>query len=215
MDAADLARIRFVTSRYRELQGLRHLAVIPAVLLVFWLYPNLSPLRDMGPVEAVVGLLLSIAPVVAGSAAQPFFDRYYARRFGHVATSALTRRDTLARTALIVGGLTIDSWGAGNPRCTATLVAVALVSLHIVVRDWPWRASYIASVVVCLGMVWIDGAPVSSGDHPILVMRLPLTIAIGTYVVAAYLDHRLLANALPPNPEASEAQAVPDHADTF
>ena len=215
MDAADLARVSFVTSRYRELQGLRHLAVVPTVVMVVWLHPFLLLLRYMGPVEAVVGLLLTIAPAVVASAAHPFFNRYYARRFGHVATSALTRRDTIARAALVAGALIIDSWGAGNPHWTATLIAIALVCLHVAVRDWPWRASYISITAICVGVAWIGGPPVRSGGDPSVFLRLPLTIGLGAYAVAAYLDHRLLVKFLPPNPDASQAEAAADHVDAF
>ena len=129
MDAAQLARIRFVTSRYRELQGLHELAVVPACLSLLWTQPYVRLLRYVGPWEAVAGLVLSIAPWVCIAAAHPLFDRYYGRRFGHVATSLLSQRDSVVRAILLIAGLAIDAWVLANGRATATLTAFTVTSL--------------------------------------------------------------------------------------
>src|SRR5688572_3874093 len=123
MDGADLARIRFVTSRYRELQGLRELVVVPACLTLLWTQPYLRLLRYMGPWQAAAGLVLSIAPWVFIPAAHHLFDRYYGRRFGHVATSELSQRDTVVRSIVLIAGLVLDAWVLSRGYPSATLTA--------------------------------------------------------------------------------------------
>ena len=79
MDAQDLARIRFVTSRYQELQGLRQLVVLPCCLVAFWSRPLIESLRDTRYRPTPWRVSSSqVGAVAAGRcASRPVLDRYY------------------------------------------------------------------------------------------------------------------------------------------
>jgi hypothetical protein len=212
MDGRELARIRFVTLRYRELQGLRHLAIMPSCLLTLWLQPYFRLLRYMGPWEALAGFFLSIAPCLLLFPAHHLMTVYYARRFGNVGTSALSG-DRVAQVVVVAGGVLIDMWNGTG--ISATLVAIALVSLQIAVRDRPWRLHHLIGTVVCLAAAATFDIRDSRIGDPVAFLRIPLTIGLFAYGVGAYLDHRLLAVAMPRHPEASESALAADHADSL
>lgn len=214
MDAADLARIRFVTARYRELQGLRNLAVVPGCLLLFWFRPYLRLLRYAGPFEALAGLFLSVLPCLLVVMLHPLLDRYYARRFGSVASPGPWSRDMVAWAGLLGIGVWIDTSNFGTPQPSATLIAGGMVALHIAVRDWPWRRYYLGTAVICGAAAWLTAVtPALHADDLTSYLRIPLTMLLSAHAVAAFLDHRLLVRALPMNPDGHAEALVADHAD--
>jgi hypothetical protein len=212
MDDAELARIKFVTARYRDLQGLRHLAIVPLCLLLFWLQPYLKLLRYMGPWEAMAGLLLSVSPCLLIYPAHHLLDLYYARRFGTVGSSVLARWDAVAQAVLVVAGVMVDSWG--NSGVSATLIAIALVSLQIAFRDWPWRLHHLIVTVLCIAAAVTFDFRAARASDPAAFLRIPLTIGLCAYSLAAYLDHRLLANVMLRNPDVRDHEIAADHADS-
>ena len=213
MDDAELARIRFVTARFRDLQGLRHLAIVPLCLLLFWLQPYLKLLRYMGPWEAMAGLVLSVSPCLLIYPAHHLLDRYYARRFGTVGRSVLARRDTVAQAVVVVAGVMIDSWGSSG--VSATLIASALVSLQIALRDRPWRLHHLIVTVICIAAAVTFDLRAARANDPAAFLRIPLTIGLCAYSLAAYLDHRLLANVMPRDPDVRDHEIAADYADPF
>jgi hypothetical protein len=213
---ADLSRIRFVTSRFRQLQGFRQLAIVPPCLLLLWFRPYLRLLRYLGPWHAAAGLLLSVVPMLMIAYAQPLLDRYYARKFGNLAPAALARRDAVVQGVLLIAGVLIDGFVlAGRHGPSATVLALGVVSLHIGVRDWPWRAHHLFVTLVCAWSTWATiGAPASPQELPPW-LRNALTAVLCTWAVAAWLDHRLLTRTMPPHPDACADDLAPDHADAL
>ena len=216
MDAADLARIRFVTSRYHDLQGLRGLAHLAACLSVFWSRPYVELLRYSGPIPAVVGVFLSVAPWILLLAVRPVFDRYYSERFGTVAAGLRQwSPDKLGWAVLLMAGVGIDMSALGSARPSATLVAGALIALHIVWRDWPWRPAYLGTAIACTVAVWLTAvSPTFRIDDLDALLRVSVTIVIGTHVAAGVFDHRLLVRSLPRNSHALADEPTADHADS-
>jgi hypothetical protein len=216
LDASDLARIRFVTSRYRQLQGLRQLAIVPPCLLLLWFQPYVRLLRYLGPWEAMAGLILSVVPMLMIAGAHPLLDRYYTRKFGAVAPDAVARRDSVLQGVLLSAGILIDGFVlAGQRGPSATVLALGILSLHIGVRDWPWRAHHLIVTMVCAWSTWVTiGAPASPHELPAW-LRNALTTVLCVWAVAACLDHRLLARAMPPHPESRADDLAPDHADSL
>lgn len=215
VDAQDLARIRFVTSRYQELQGLRQLVVIPCCLAAFWSRPLIESLHDTSPVHALAGFVLSLAPWLLVLAARPIFTRYYSARFGSVAPSVLLwSPDMIGWTVLIFGGFAIDMSTFGAAKPSAILVAGSLIALHVVWRDWPWRGYYMAAAIVCATAAWLTAvSPAFRVDNLDALLRIPFSIFMGAHAVTAWLDHRLLLRTLPRNPEAQADALTPEHAD--
>ncbi len=193
IDAADIARIRFVTSRYRHLQGLRHLVWIGQLLAFLWLSGHIvRPHGALDSWEEVRSLLLLITPIGLANIGDVWLQRYYSRRFGGVRNPALWRRDSVAGLLLFLGATWLDSRVVRDGGPSTTLIAVGLISLHAVISDWPWRAHYLLPTAVSVVAT---------------AMMLPLSemsfvITLCAVCVAAWLDHRLLVRTLPPSPDA-------------
>ena len=216
MDATDLARIRFVTSRYRDLQGLRGLAILVACLSAFWARPYLKLLRDSGFVDAAIGFFLSFAPWIFVLATRPFLDHYYRERFGTVAAGLRQGSlDKIGWAALIVAGVWIDMSTLGAAKPSAILVAGTLIAVHIVWRDWPWRPAYVGTALVCGIAAWLTAVSAAFRSDDLQdLLRVPLTIMIAAHAAAGVFDHRLLLRALPRNSDAHADEPVAEHADS-
>lgn len=217
MDGFELARIRFVTSRHRELQGLRQVVIVLACLFSFWSRPYVEGLRYFGRFEAVVGLFLSVLPLLVTLAARPWLDGYYGRRFGSVAGSASPwSRDSIGWGLLLVAGASADiaTYRQGPP--IAFLIAGALVALHVVVRDWPMRRHHLLTAGLCASGAWLfasrAGWQITSLDA---LVRGPFSVMILAHMVGACFDHRLLVRTLPFNPDVRDDALASDHADAL
>jgi hypothetical protein len=209
MGHPELDRIRFVAQRFRSLQGLRHLVVIPAVLAAFWMQPYLKLLRYAGPEGAILGLLATVAPFMIVLAVRPLLDRYYSRRFGIVAADLEIEWPALLPDAvLVIVGFLLDTWlKAHGP--SALLIAGTLVALHVTIRDWPWRWYYLVPAGVCAVGVWLTATvpEMRDGTAPGAI-KIPMTILLLPLLLTAVMDHRLLTRSLPHNPDAALAQAT-------
>ena len=216
MDAADLARIRLVTTRYRELQGLRTVAAVAACVPLFWLQPYIRLLRYMGSAEAVAGLLLSVAPAVLITTAHPLLNRYYARRFGSVAPQGSgVNLQMWLWAAVLFASLWLDSSRLGTGSPSAFLIAAALWSINIAVRDWPWRGHYVVPAVICGAATWsIAGIPALQAPDLETYARIPVSVGLVACGAAAILDHRLLVTTLGAR-DGDRSELALEHADTL
>ena len=215
MDSTDLARIRFVTSRFSELQGLRQLVVLPCCMAAFWSRPLVESLHDSTTALALVGFVFSLAPWLLVLAARPVLNRYYGARFGSVGTGALWSPDMIGWAVLICGGFAIDMSTFGAAKPSAVLVAGSLMAIHVVWRDWPWRVYHLGTAIVCAVGAWLTAVnPAFRVDNLDALLRIPFTIFMCAHAVSAWLDHRLLLRTLPPHPEASAEVLSADHADS-
>jgi len=216
MDEAHLARIRFVTSRYHDLQGLRGLAIFAACLCAFWARPYLELLRDSGAVHAAVGFFLSFAPWVMVLFMRPFLDRYYSERCGTVAAGLRQwSLDKIGWAVLLAAALWIDMRTLGVAKPSAVLLAGTLIAVHILWRDWPWRPAYVVTAIASAVAAWLTAVSPAFriGDLDDL-LRVSFTIMIGTHAAAGVFDHRLLLRALPRNSDAEADEPVIEHADS-
>ena len=211
MNADHFRRVQFVTRRFHELQGLRTIIFAVACIAAFWLQPYIRALRYAGPFEATAGLLASFMPFAA-ALTMPLVDRYYRRRCGSVAATAMDRvRDVGVPLLLIVGGLWIDLIRIGTQSPSAALIAGAVLALHVVVRDWPWRGHYVIAAVACAIGAWLTAVvPSMRADTVQVLARIPVSWLLATYAVTAYFDHRLLLIALPVRRESASLEAAAD-----
>ena len=90
------------------------------------------------------------------------------------------------------------------PAGAPTTWFVALVSVWVAVRDWPWRAYYLsATVAVAMGLV--ASAPVGGLLAPNMTLGVMFPLLGGSMVAIGLLDHFLLVKLMK---EARESQAV-------
>ena len=210
MTSQDFERIRFVARRYPELQGLRLLILMPTLVAVFWAHPYIRLLRYAGPVEAFIGLVASVLPLLVAMASREYFNEYYGDRFGRISAAAEHRaKDWGPPVLLLFTGISLEASGPGTGAPSFVLIAAALIALHITVRDWPFRAHYLPAAVACGVAAWLPAAiPAMRADNLPDIARISISLALALFVVPAYFDHRLLVRTLPSNPDAAAASAA-------
>jgi hypothetical protein len=221
----DLDRIRFVARRYPELQGLRLLVLAPTLVAAVWAQPYIRLLRYAGPLEAFVGLVASVAPLLIAMASRAYLDAYYKDRFGNVATTTEHRaKDWGPPMLLLFVGISLDLSGPSPGAPSFVLIAASLIALHITVRDWPFRRHYLPAAVACGLAAWLPAAmPAIRVDSLPDIARNSISLALVFFVAPAYLDHRFLQRTLPRNPDAAleelrtrqRSDAMDEHADTI
>jgi hypothetical protein len=200
MDQHRLERIRLLSARFHELQGLR--VVLTGVCITLgvsgYLIATPNPTND----GALVTLLVSFVPVMAG---MPRLNRYYAETFGR----QVWRRSR--KWPLILGLYMVVGWSlnAGIPAIPAggpTIWTVGLASLWVAIRDWPWRAYYLgAAAAVAIGFA--ASAPVGGLLAPNMTLSVMFLLLGASMVPIGLLDHHLLVTLMK---DAREPQAAAD-----
>jgi hypothetical protein len=200
MDDQDLARIRLVTRRYHELQGLGRVA-LGAGLVAAWLVADLV----LGTRADAWAFLLP--PAAAAAIAVPgklASDRLYALRFGRVRQGG---DEKAAGYALLLGlglfmALTIEEHVAGRGYPSLLFLVLAASRAHTFVRDWPLRR-YVAVEVIALALasgLYVTVDPSVSREAVADVRYAFLWKGLGlngvAVIVVGMLDHRLLMNTL-------------------
>jgi len=187
MNHDQLERIRLLSSRFHQLQGLRVAAAGASLAAVMGLYLLVaSAPTDNG---ALVALGVSVVPMFASVR---WLDRYYTATFGRqVANPRQLPRKVLFffaywGTAAVLNHL-IPSIPAGAPTAATTAIAAVWVAI----RDWPSRSYYLgAAVAVALGLAL--SAPVGGVLPPNLTLTVIFTLVGVSFVPIGILDHRLL-----------------------
>ena len=194
MTPEDLARIRFVTARYRGLRGLR--AFVWGICMAGYLgFVGFTAGEATSAHDALDSLLFVLMVCLPAAFAQPYMAHYYKTRFGRVGddddtglgpeailplaaafTVVMVLLEEYASPLLIVAG-----WGGFH--------------LWIVVRDFPFRLHHLigvlgAAVVVAAG--W--SAPSLSARAEILAV---LSYSL-CFAAVGLLDHLLLVRTLSP-----------------
>lgn len=187
--AQDLDRIRLVTERYAELQGLRHV-LIGCVFSV--LFGGLLLVRGQRPgdLTLMLSLVLAFALIVPGML---WLDRYYERSFGRLSPRAGTHARTLV-PATLVALLGLHSL-VGAPRFSVYFLGWAAFALWITWRDSPFRTYWLLHVAAgLLGTVvqWRSGGTDEG-------YALGIAAIGAASVLTGFRDHQLLAATLRPD----------------
>ena len=202
MDQNRLARIRLVSSRFLELQGLRVAlaGATLAILMACYVVVTPTPTNDGALIALMAWFVLTIPTDL-------WVQRYYERTFGR----QVPKPRNLVRTLLLLNvyfviSMLLNSRFPAIPSGAPTAFFVALLSLWVAIRDWPWRAYYLGAtlaVAIALGL----SAAVGGVLDPSLTLAA-MFFAVGTSMVPiGLLDHRLLVKLVE---EAREATAPSD-----
>ena len=189
MDEHRLNHIRLLSARFHELQGLRVAFTGVCILLVVGAYAVAAPHPTND--GAIVAVLAAFVPVMAG---MPRLNRYYATTYGRQVWKP-------SRTSwLILGVYTIVGWSlnaaipaipAGGP----TIWIVGLASLWVAIRDWPWRAYYLAATVAVV-TGFLASAPIGGLLPPNMTLSVMFILLGSSMIPIGLLDHLLLVKLI-------------------
>jgi hypothetical protein len=211
MDEHDrLRRIRLVSHRYYELQGLRGALVGTAFTLSMGWYLVATGWKE-GVIHPGFALALAFAIMIPGML---WLDRYYATTFGRVKPDAAVQRlGTVvipigAGVATIVDNWVLNSSGAG------LFLALGAFWLWVAIRDWPLRGYILVEVIAAFvaGAVQLTGAARQAPDSALAAGFLLIGVA---EVMTGFADHRLLtrfftlahSEKVPELPHGDESQS--------
>jgi hypothetical protein len=199
MDRHHLERIRLLSERFHELQGLRVALAGACMALVVGGYVIATPEPTNN--GAIVAMLVSFVPVVA---VMPRLNRYYATTFGRQVWSAPRKW----KVSFLIGYFCVAWWlNAAIPEIPAggpTVLTVGLFSLWVALRDWPWRAYYLLpAVAVSLGLA--ASAPIGGLLAPNITLGVMFPVLGASMVAIGVLDHLLLVKLMA---EARHSQGV-------
>ena len=192
MDQHPLDRIRLLSARFHELQGLRVALTGACIALVVGGYLVFSPQpTDNG---SMVALAASFVPVVPGVW---LLNRYYATNFGLQVGSPPKhpRYLNLFFVFYFLLSLLLNAAIPSIPAGAPTALTAALISVWVAIRDWPHRAHYL----VVTAAVVIGFAVSASGAG-----LLPANLTVGTifvllgasFVLVGVVDHLLLVKLM-------------------
>lgn len=204
MDQQHLDRIRLLSARFHELRGLRVALAGVCIALIVGGYLALSAQPTNN--GTMVALVVSFIPVIPGVW---LLNRYYATTFGRQAPSTPPAHLQWVPLVFMTLAMVVNAAIPSMPSAAPTAITAALISVWLVVRDWPHRAHYLM-VTAAVGI----GIAVSASGAGLLPPHLTLGtlfVLLGlSFVPVGLLDHLLLVRLMK---EARQAQlAHAEHA---
>ena len=190
MDHDRLARIRLLTARFYELQGLRVAFAGAIMASVMAGYLIAATPTSSG---ALIAMLTSFGLMIPG---EWWLHRYYARTFGRQVSKPRNRVPVIAFVLIYFAvGVYLDRRFPEIPAGAPTAATVMLASVWVAIRDWRWRAHYLCAPVA---VITTFGANVFGAEVVDPGMTLATTLlAMGlSFVPIGLLDHRLLVKLL-------------------
>ncbi len=192
----DLERVRLVSRRFGELQGLRVALIATAMVIVFGAYFVEGPVRGKAAIPIAFGLAFVIT--IPGMLV---LDRYYGSKFGRLVpgrTGMGWKAGVLLPLAMMLDRIGISAF-------MAWLVVPAFFSLRAVIRDWPDRWYHIVGLAMTVVSTLLAVTPAAT-MAPNTAVAAAFVLFGATYVPIGFLDHRLLVSLL----HGAEAEAAAD-----
>ena len=190
MDQHQLARIRLLSSRFLELQGLRVAFAGATTAFVLGGYLVVAQPTNSG---ALIAMFVALVLMIPG---EVWLHRYYATRVGRQVPKP--RNLAPARIFLLIYFVITVYLNRRFPAIPAgapTAAIVGLASLYVAIRDWPCRAYYVgATVAVAIPLI----APAFGTGSVDPGVRLATTFFLMglSFVPIGLLDHRLLVRLM-------------------
>jgi hypothetical protein len=200
MDDRHLARIRFVTERYPELQGLRDVCLGAGCAVFAWFA------RGQSENGVFVTLLLTAGVACWGAVLS---DRYYKQRFGRVLIHDRGRAVKVGASIGIAFAVCfqMDRALAGKDLPTLFFAVIAVGNALMLARDWRFRW-YLGLQVLAAGMASALGVqmPIPAWP-PTDAYQWKAVMSLGVVaMIVGLLDHRMLVTTLRGVRDASELQ---------
>jgi hypothetical protein len=198
MDHDSLKRIRIISERFVELQGLRVALAGSIFTLVFGTYLIAEPAH--GNVAIWVALALSFAFIVPG---ELWVRRYYASTFGRLSPQGAgsgSASGVAKGFAMGIGLVVIDKvFGVAPP--TGTFLVISLMTLWTGIRDWPLRRHHLGAAAAC-GCAFLLQLTPEAAAVPDTAIAAGFLLMGAIFVPVGVLDHRLLVSAMRGQPVA-------------
>jgi hypothetical protein len=189
MDQQQLARIRLLSRRFLELQGLRVAFAGGTIATVMAIYLIVAVPTPSGP---MIAMLVALALMIPG---QVWLHRYYATTFGRQVPKRRDPRLLLAllpfQLLLLMFTIYLNRRFPEIPAGAPTTAFFSTIAVLVAIRDWPWRAYYLG-VPVAVASAWSANA---FGDGPFDAgMTLAVTFLVTglSLIAVGLLDHWLL-----------------------
>ena len=181
-----LARIRLLSSRFLELQGLRVASAGATIAIVFGGYLATGHPTHTGGMIAMGATFVLMLP------GQWWAHRYYAATVGRQVPKPRKLWPNLVFLSVYLLIATyLNRRFPEIPAGAPTAAVVVLASLFVAIRDWPWRAHYVAvavAVSTALGSNVIGVDVIDRG----MALSMTFFVAGVSMIPAGLLDHRLL-----------------------
>ena len=203
MDQHRLNRIRFLSQRFNELQGLRVALTGVCIVLGLGSYLAVTPRpTDNG---AMIALVLAFVPVIPGVY---WLNRYYTSTFGRQVSAPRPKWWHFVMVPLFGLMAFLNAQFPAIPAGAPTLMVVAIASAWVAIRDWPWRAYYLGgTAAVALSFAAsASGAGILGPGTTLGVMFLAVGISM---VPIGLLDHFLLIRLVKESREPVATHSVP------
>ncbi len=200
MDQHRLDRIRLLSARFHELQGLRVALAGACMAFVVGGYLATPQPTNNG---AMIAMLVSFIPVVAG---MPRLNRYYATTFGRQVWSPPRKWPVFFLFGYTCVGVWLNATIPAIPAGAPTTWTVALVSIWVAARDWPWRGYYLLPALAVAGGL-AASAPVGGLLAPNLTLGVMFLLLGGSMAAVGLLDHLLLLKLMKEARESQRATA--------
>jgi hypothetical protein len=177
-----LRRVHLVTTRYRELQGLRLAcyASTVAATCAAYLMAGLESAWTVFVAGGVIGAVIFFL--------RRRLNAYYAT-FGRV-----TIVDVPWQALVVTGAQGLAIFIDRSP-FLVVLSALSVVSLIVAIRDWPLRRYYLFGVAGCSMAALLQLTP-EALSAPHVVIPGSLAIASLAFIPIGLLDHQLLATTM-------------------
>ena len=181
-----LARVRLLSNRFLELQGLRVASAGATIAIVFGGYLATGHPSHTG---GMIALGATFALMLPG---QWWAHRYYATTIGR----QVPKPRKFWPTLMFLNGYWLIAVYLNRrfpeiPAGAPTAATVVLASLFVAIRDWPWRVHYVG---VAVAVATALGSNVIGVDAIDRGMALTMTFFVTgvSMIPAGLLDHRLL-----------------------
>ena len=189
MDQQRLERIRLLSSRFHELQGLRVALAGTAIIIAVGGYLIAAPVpTNNGAMIALAASFVLMGPGVW------WVSRYYAATFGRQVWKP-GRFTWLFLPAYFVVASLLNAWIPSIPAGGPTAATVVILSVWVAIRDWPWRAYYLAAPVA-VAMAFTFTASGGGAINPDLTLSVMFLTLGASLVPIGVLDHMLLVKMM-------------------